>query len=251
MWAALAAQPGFAGSDFAAVRFAQVAGGVPALELLELWRSRGVVLQQAYGGTEMGPAVTGMPRDAVADRPTSCGRAVPYTQVRLVTADGTDAATGEVGEVWLNGPSITPGYWQKDGTIDPARTDDGWFRTGDAARMDAEGFYYLVDRIKEMYKSGGENVAPAEVERVLVTHPDVLDACVVGIPDPTWGEVGRAFVVVRPGTALTLDDLRAFCSERIARYKAPRSLVVLDELPRNTTGKVAKPALRAYVPRDE
>jgi fatty-acyl-CoA synthase len=249
MWAALAAQPEFAGADFTALQFAQVAGGVPAMDLLELWRSRGVVLQQAYGGTEMGPAVTGMPRDAVAGRPTSCGRAVPYTHVRLVSADGTDAAVGEVGEVWLNGPSVTPGYWRKDGTIDPGRTPDGWFRTGDAARMDADGFYYLVDRVKDMYKSGGENVAPAEVERVLVTHPDVLDACVIGIPDPTWGEVGRAFVVVRPGATLTLEAVRSFCTERIARYKAPRSLVLLDELPRNTTGKIAKPALRAYQPK--
>ena len=171
------------------------------------------MLQQAYGGTELGPAVTGMPRDAVADRPASCGRAVPYTHVRLVTADGDDAATGEVGEVWIKGPSVTPGYWRKDGPVEPARTDDGWFRTGDAARRDADGFYYLVDRVKDMYKSGGENVAPGRGRtRDSITHPDVLDVAVVGVPDPTWGEVGRAFVVVRPGTTVTLDELREFCA---------------------------------------
>jgi fatty-acyl-CoA synthase len=246
MWAALAAQPGFAGADFGALRFAQVAGGVPPRELLEQWSERGVVLQQAYGGTELGPAVTGMSRDAVAQRPTSCGRAVPFTHVRLVTPEGADAPVGEVGEVWIKGPSVTPGYWHRDGSIDRARTPDGWFRTGDAARMDSDGYYYLVDRVKDMYKSGGENVAPAEVERVITTHPDVVDVAVIGIPDPTWGEVGRAFVVVRPGATVTLEGVREFCAGRIARYKAPRSLVVVDDLPRNPTGKISKPALRAY-----
>ena len=246
MWAALSAQPGFAAADFSALRFAQVAGGVPPLELLEQWRDRGVVLQQAYGGTELGPAVTGMPRDAVPERPTSCGRAVPFTHVRLVTTEGEDVPAGEVGEVWLKGPSVTPGYWRSDGPVDTARTPDGWFRTGDAARMDDDGFYYLVDRVKDMYKSGGENVAPAEVERALTVHPDILDVAVIGIPDPTWGEVGRAFVVVRPGASITLDGLREFCAARIARYKAPRSLVIVDDLPRNPTGKISKPALRAY-----
>jgi fatty-acyl-CoA synthase len=246
MWASLTEQPDFASADFSALRFAEVAGGVPALALLETWRGRGIVLQQAYGGTELGPAVTGMPRAAVAGRPTSCGRAVPYTHVRLVASDGTDAPTGAVGEVWIKGPSVSPGYWRKDGTVDTARTEDGWFRTGDAAWRDEDGFHHLVDRLKDMYKSGGENVAPAEVERVLVTHPDVVDVAVIGVPDEKWGEIGRAFVVARTGTAITLDSLREHCAERIARYKAPRSLVVVDELPRNTTGKVSKAALRAY-----
>ena len=248
MWALLAEQPGFAAADFSAVRFAQVAGGVPTVALLETWRNRGIVLQQAYGGTELGPAVTTMPRDAVADRPASCGRAVPNTHVRLADIDGNDVGTDEVGEVWIKGPSVSPGYWRADGVVDAARTEDGWFRTGDAAYRDELGFYFLVDRVKDMYKSGGENVAPAEVERVLVTHPDVVDVAVVGIPDPKWGEIGRAFVVVREGATLTLEALREHCAERIARYKAPRSLVIVAELPRNTTGKISKPALRAYEP---
>jgi fatty-acyl-CoA synthase len=246
MWASLAAQPGFPAADFTVLRFAQVAGGVPSPELLARWAQRGVVLQQAYGGTELGPAVTGMPRDETMARPASCGHAVPHTHIRLVAPDGTDAAPGEVGEVWLNGPSVTPGYWRTDGTIDPARTADGWFRTGDAARVDDDGFYYLVDRVKDMYKSGGENVASAEVERVIIDYPDVLDVAVIGIPDDTWGEVGRAFVVLRPGSTITLEELRDYCGARLARYKSPRSLVILDHLPRNTTGKVSKPALRSY-----
>lgn len=246
MWSALAARPDFAAADFSVLQYAEVAGGVPPTELLATWADRGIVLQQAYGGTELGPAVTGMPRDAVASHPASCGRAVPHTHVRLVRSDGTDSPLGEVGEIWLKGPSVTPGYWKSDGTVDPGRTKDGWFCTGDAARMDADGFYYLVDRVKDMYKSGGENVAPAEVERAIIAHPDVLDVAVVGIPDATWGEVGRAFIVLRPGATLTLEELRDFCGTRIARYKAPRSLVIVDNLPRNSTGKVAKPALRAY-----
>lgn len=246
MWAMLAEQRAYTDGDFSCLRLAEVAGGVPSLALLAAWAKHDVVLQQAYGGTELGPAVTGMPREAVAERSTSCGRAVPFTHVRLVTPDGTSAETGEVGEVWIKGPSVTPGYWRKDGTADVARTEDGWFRTGDAAWQDEAGFYYLVDRVKEMYKSGGENVAPAEVEQILILHPGVVDVAVVGIPDPNWGEVGRAFVVARPGAELTLEALREHCAAHIARYKAPRSLVIVEELPRNSTGKISKPALRAY-----
>jgi fatty-acyl-CoA synthase len=251
MWQMLADAPSFATGDFSAMRFAQVAAGSPSPQLLARWTERGVTIRQAYGGTEMGPAVTSMPAEAVTGRPDSCGRAVPFTHVRLVGEDGADVHTGEVGEVWIKGPAVFPGYRRKDGSIDPARTPDGWFRTGDAAWRDAAGFLHLVDRIKDMYKSGGENVVPAEVERALASHPDVEDVAVVGVPDPTWGEVGRAFVVARPDTALTLEVLRAHCERTIARYKAPRSLVLLDHLPRNGTGKVVRAELRAHDPEGE
>lgn len=184
-----------------------------------------------------------MPRGAAEDRPASCGRPVPFTHVRLVTTEGVDAADGEVGEIWIKGPSVTPGYWRKD-PVQHGTFTDGWFRTGDAAYRDDEGFMYLVDRYKDMYKSGGENVSPAEVERVLAMHPAVADVAVIGVPDEKWGEVGQAFVVLVEGASVSLEELREFCSEHIARYKAPRRLVLLDSLPRNTTGKVQKNELR-------
>jgi fatty-acyl-CoA synthase len=243
MWLMLSEQPAYARGDFSVLRFAQVAGGVPSKDLLERWNAKGVVLRQAYGGTELGPAVTTMPADEVFNRPTSCGRAVPFTHIRLVGTDGADVIGTAVGEVWIKGPSVTPGYWRRDPRQDGSYVD-GWFRTGDAAWRDEDGFYYLVDRFKDMYKSGGENVAPAEVERVLATHPDIVDVAVIGVPDSKWGEVGKAFVVVRAGGAVTLEDVREHCARQIARYKAPHHLVVVSELPRNTTGKIVKSRLR-------
>jgi fatty-acyl-CoA synthase len=243
MWLMLSQQPAFVAGDFGSLRFAQVAGGVPSRELLDTWSAKGVLLRQAYGGTELGPAVTAMPADEVYNRPASCGRAVPFTNVRLVAPEGGDVADGEVGEVWIKGPSVTPGYWRRDSQRDGTFVD-GWFRTGDAAWRDPDGFYYLVDRFKDMYKSGGENVAPAEVERILAAHADIVDVAVVGVPDEKWGQVGKAFVVQREGAEITLTAVREFCAERIAKYKAPHHLVLVDNLPRNTTGKIVKSRLR-------
>jgi fatty-acyl-CoA synthase len=243
MWLMLSDESSFESADFSALHFAQVAGGLPALDLLATWRSKGVVLRAAYGGTELGPSVTTMPLSHAESHPTSCGRAVPCTHVRLVDDGGHDVPAGAVGEIWVKGPSVTPGYWRGSAEQDSSWVD-GWFRSGDAAYRDDDGFYYLVDRVKDMYKSGGENIAPAEVERVIATHPDVIDVAVIGIPDRRWGEVGRAYVVVRDGSVLTLEAVREHCSRSIARYKAPRSVVIVDELPRNSTGKIMRAALR-------
>jgi fatty-acyl-CoA synthase len=243
MWQMLSEQSAYAQGDFAMLRFAQVAGGVPTRELLDRWNAKGVLLRQAYGGTELGPAVTTMPADQVYNKPTSCGRAVPHTHIRLVGTEDVEVSGQAVGEVWIKGPSVTPGYWRRDPREDGSFVD-GWFRTGDAAWRDADGFYYLVDRFKDMYKSGGENVAPAEVERALASHPHIVDVAVIGVPDDKWGEVGKAFVVVRAGAVLTLEDVREHCTTQIAKYKAPHHLVIIDELPRNTTGKIVKARLR-------
>jgi fatty-acyl-CoA synthase len=141
----------------------------------------------------------------------------------------------------VKGPAITRGYIDRAPELDFA---DGWFRTGDVARVDDAGYYFIVDRLKDMYKSGGENVSSAEVEQVLAIHPDVRDVAVIGVHDDTWGEVGLAVVVPREGANLTLDNLRAVCDGRLARFKQPRRLELVDDLPRNVTGKVAKVALR-------
>ncbi len=244
MYQAMADEPEFARADFSRARHFVVAGGIATPELLRAWAGRGIALQPQYGGTEMGPMATALHDEAASlgkAAQGSTGRRAFHTDIRLVSAAGQDVPDGETGEIWLRGPSITPGYWRRG--REEFFTGE-WFRTGDAARRDRDGFYYLAGRTKEMYKSGGENVYPAEVENVLSTHPEVRDIAVVGVPDATWGEVGSAVVVPVPGARPTLEGLRAFAEGRLARYKMPRRLVLVDELPRNVTGKVSREALR-------
>jgi fatty-acyl-CoA synthase len=166
-----------------------------------------------------------------------------HGQIKIVREDGADAGDDEIGELWVRGEHITPGYWQKP-DITAAAFTDGWLHTGDAARRDSDGFYYIVDRWKDMYISGGENVYPAEVENVLYQIPAVAEACVIGVANERWGEVGRAVVVVKPDMSLSEDDVIAHCAANLARYKLPHSVVFTDALPRNATGKVHKPTLR-------
>lgn len=173
----------------------------------------------------------------------STGKPVLHTEVRLVSTDGKDAAPGEIGEIWAKGPNVTPGYWNQP-EITRASFTDGWLHTGDAAYTDDEGFYFIVDRWKDMYISGGENVYPAEIENILYQLPAIAEAAVIGVPDPTWGEVGRAFIVLKPGQSLTEAEIFAHCTANLARYKVPRSIVFTDALPRTATGKIHKPTLR-------
>jgi fatty-acyl-CoA synthase len=244
MYQAIADQPGFDAADLTHVRHLVVAGAIATPELIDLYAGRGLPLQPQYGGTEMGPMAFGLDDEANRldkARAGSSGRRAFHTDVRLVDSQGNEVPDGQTGEIWLRGPSVTIGYWRK--TRDDFFTGD-WFRTGDAARRDAEGFYYLAGRTKEMYKSGGENVYPAEVENVLSLHPDVADLAVVGVPDERWGEVGLAVVVPAPGAQPTLEDLHTFAAEKLARFKLPKSLVLVDDLPRNVTGKVSRDTLK-------
>jgi fatty-acyl-CoA synthase len=245
MYAAIAAQPGFASADLRHLRHLIVAGAIATPQLLRQWSDRGLPLQPQYGGTEMGPMAFALDQEAILQAKAelgSAGRAARHTEIRLVDPDGTDVPPGGTGEIWLRGPSVTVGYWDKP--RDEFFTD-GWFRTGDAARRDAEGFYYLAGRTKEMYKTGGENVYPAEVENVLSLHPTVADVAVVGVPDQDWGEVGLAVVVATSGATPTLTELTSWAGATLARYKLPKRLVLVGELPRNVTGKVNREELRA------
>jgi fatty-acyl-CoA synthase len=167
-----------------------------------------------------------------------------FTGVRCVRPDLTDVEPGEPGEVVIKGPNVTPGYWNAPQATASAFTDDGWFRSGDIAHVDDEGYFYIVDRVKDMFISGGENVYPAEVEGAIFEHPAVAEVAVVGVPDARWGEVGRAFVVTAPGAALDLAELRSFLATRLAKYKIPVYLDVVDDLPRTGSNKVQKARLR-------
>lgn len=236
--------PAFAAADFAAVRHLQIAGGVATQRLLDAWAAKGVALQTHYGGTEMGPAIAAMPKSWARSKAGSCGFPVRHTRLRLVSTDGADVVTGAIGEIWISGPSVSRGYFDKpDATA--ASFEGEWFRTGDAGVLDDDGFLYVVDRYKDMYKSGAENVYPAEVERVLATHPAVAEVAIIGVPDERWGQVGRAFVVTQSGASVSLAELVAHGERQIARYKLPKHLTLLDALPRNTTGKVQKQQLKA------
>jgi fatty-acyl-CoA synthase len=243
MYQAIADQPGFDAADLSGIRNAVVAGGLAPVPLLRRYAAKGVRLEAHYGGTEMGPSVLALhPSLPEKMEAGSVGRPVPYTSVRLVDGLGGDVPDGVEGEIWIKGPSVTPGYW---GMESADFFTDGWFRTGDVARRDADGFYYLVDRVKDMYKSGGENVYPAEVERLLLEHPSIAEVAIVGVRDEPWGEVGLAVVVAASGTSVTIETVTDAIGGRLARYKHPKHLAVVETLPRNVTGKVDKVALRA------
>jgi fatty-acyl-CoA synthase len=242
MYELIAATPEFAAGDYSRLHTAILAGGRLTESLQSTWAAKGVHFAPQYGGTETGPSVTHLPsRMQEQARAGSCGKRVLHVDIRLVDERGADVPTGQAGEIWLRGPAITRGYIGRDPALD---FTDGWFRTGDVARVDADGCYFLVDRIKDMYKSGGENVAPAEVEQVLAEHPGVAEVAVIGVAHPKWGEVGLAIVAPNRGAVPTLDQLRTLCDGRLARYKHPYRLELIDRMPRNVTGKIAKDELR-------
>jgi fatty-acyl-CoA synthase len=184
--------------------------------------------------TEVGVNCFTMTVEESFRKPGSIGRPMLFTEVKLEQMDG------EVGEMWIRGPHVSHGYWNNEAATRASYSEDGWFRTGDLARRDGDGFFYIAGRLKEMFISGGVNIYPAEIEAELVSHPDVSDAAVVAVPDETWGEVGVAFVV---GTA-SEDVLEHYLAQRIAKYKVPRRFVFVDALPRTPYGKVVKDELR-------
>ncbi len=229
--------------DWAALRMG--CGGAPLSEpLIQFYAERGGIVCNGFGMTETGPTVFLMDRQNAAHKIGSIGRAQMLTQVRL--AGVPDGETGE-GELQLKGPAITPGYFENPTASEQAFTQDGWLKTGDVGRRDIDGYYFIVDRIKDMYISGGENVYPAEVERVLATHPDILESAVIGIPDTKWGEVGAAFLMARPGQEIDTGALNAWCRTRLATYKVPTQFNVLDDFPRTAAGKIRKPDLRKLI----
>jgi fatty-acyl-CoA synthase len=239
----MAQHPSFDAADFSRLVICGVGGAPMPVPLLKVWEARGVALQQGYGMTETSPAVLTLDREDAARKAGSAGKPVLHTEVRIVRPDGSDADVGELGELWVKGPNITPGYWNRPDANASSFTD-GWLHTGDASRVDAEGFYYIVDRWKDMYISGGENVYPAEVENVLHQLTAIAEAAVIGIPDAQWGEVGMAIVAVKPGQSVTEAEIAAHCAANLARFKCPRLIRFVDALPRNATGKIHKPTLR-------
>ncbi len=242
--------PGFAAVDLSHVR-ELVSGGAPLPAwLVAAYRERGVPLRQGYGLTEVGVNCFAMTVEEAAARPGSIGKPLLFTEARLIAEDaedGEEVPVGEVGELLLRGPHVCRGYWNNPEATAAALDADGWFHTGDLARRDADGFFAIAGRKKDMIISGGVNVYPAEIEAELLQHPAVRDAAVVGVPHPTWGETGIAFVVSDEGDddPPSAAELTTFLEGRLARYKIPREILFVEALPRTAYGKVVKGELRA------
>jgi len=201
-----------------------------------------------YGLTETTGVVTFLPPQdhdvAGSPRMRSCGKPLSNAEIKVVDSDGIEVPTGHVGEVVVRSRQVMKGYWNlPEATATTIR--DGWLHTGDAGYTDADGYLYIHDRVKDMIISGGENIYPAEVESALYGHPAVADVAVIGVPDDRWGEAVKAIVVIEPGAGATAQDLIAYCRERIAHYKAPKSIDFAESLPRNASGKLLKRVLRA------
>lgn len=220
-------------------------GGAPCPDtLLDAWLDRGFNFRQGFGMTEVGPNCFSLPPSQTRRKRGSVGRPVLHGDAGIFDDGGRPLPPGAVGELWLRGPHAFAGYWRAPEETAAVLGDDGWVRTGDLARRDEDGFFWVAGRRKDMFISGGENVYPAEIENAILHLPGVAEVAVVAIPDPRWGEVGLAAVVPRPGSDLDVEAIRAHCAARLARFKVPKRIELVDDLPKNASGKVIKAAVR-------
>ena len=235
--------PDFDQFDLSSVR-SWASGGSPLpAALVRRYAEKGIIIQQGFGMTETGPTVFIISKKDAVRKAGSVGKPVLHTEVSIQDRQGSILGPNQVGELCIRGGNVTTGYWNRpEATREALR--DGWLHSGDAAKYDQEGFYTIVDRWKDMYISGGENVYPAEVESVIYQHPAVAEAAVIGVPHPRWQEVGKAVVVIKDGHSLNEEKLIEFCRGKIARYKIPRSAVFVESLPRTAAGKVLKRELQ-------
>lgn len=238
------ASPRFATADLSSLRFLTSGGAPLPIPLLHAYRAaHGVVFKQGFGMTEFGPGIFSLAAEEAERRAGSIGKPNYFIEARLVDDAGHDVPADDpdaVGELILKGPSACSGYFRNPEASRDAVDAAGWFHTGDLARRDADGFYYIAGRKKDMFISGGENVYPLEIERALYEHPAVAQCAVIGVADARWGEVGRAYVVRKPGAAATEAELIAHCAARLAKYKVPRSVRFVAALPMSAAGKILK-----------
>ena len=227
----------FGGSPFPAPAVADLRRRLPQVRLHDI-----------YGLSETHSPATMLLDEEFRRKPGSVGRPLPCMEACVVDDDGTPLRPGEPGELLLRGSLVTSGYYRDPEATAAAITADGWFRTGDVARADAEGYVYILDRKKDMINRGGNKIFSAELEEVLVAHPDIEDAAVVGVPDPIAFESVVAYLVLREGASLSSLEVRQWVVSRLADFAAPRQVHVLDEIPRNPTGKIDKAALRLQAP---
>ena len=249
IYQAISLHTDFATADLSRVRSWGCGGAPLPASLIEVFAKRSIRVCNGMGMTETGPTVFLMDTAHAEAKIGSVGKPQILSEVRLVDDDGDVIGVGEqAGELQIRGPGVTPGYWNNDAATKTAFTPDGWLKTGDVARRDADGYYYIVDRIKDMYISGGENVYPAEVEVVIYRFPGVLECAVLGISDEKWGEVGCAYILPRPGEDVDAEALRVFCRQNLAAYKVPKRIEIVQDFPRTAAGKIQKHVLRQRAP---
>ncbi|MCF0086225.1 MULTISPECIES: acyl-CoA synthetase [Streptomyces] len=251
MYDAMAAHPRWRDADLSSLRSVSCGGAPVPARTIETYLARGLAFSQGYGMTEASPGVLFLDREEATAKAGSAGVPHFFTDTRVTAPDGGPAAPGEKGEILVRGPNVMSGYWGRPADTAAAFTEDGWLRTGDVARTDEDGYAYIVDRVKDMFVSGGENVYPAEVEDALLGHPAVRECAVIGVPDAVWGEVGHAVVVLEPGADAGADgaEILGRLHGRLAKYKIPRTVAFVDALPRTASGKIVKSAVRrAHAP---
>jgi fatty-acyl-CoA synthase len=240
---ALLQHPGFGAEALLSVRLVMSGGAPLPASLVRQYHAAGVTLQQGFGMSEAAPSIATLPKELALAKAGSIGRAVFHLEARIVDETLNTLAADQVGELVLRGPNLLTGYWNRPEATREAFSG-GWFHTGDLARMDADGDLWIVDRKKDMFISGGENVYPAEVENLIYELPEAAEAAVIGVPDPRWGEVGMAVVVPKNPGKLSAEAVLAHLSGRLAKYKIPKRVVFAERLPRNAAGKVLKNILR-------
>jgi fatty-acyl-CoA synthase len=246
MYQMLTQAPNFKTADLSSLRFCTSGGAPLPVPLVEFYtREKGIRFKQGFGMTEYGPGLFALPPEDAIRKAGSIGRPNFFIDVRVVDEDNRPLGPDQPGELLLKGPSGCSGYWNNPAASAEVLDADGWFHTGDIVTYDEEWYFYVRDRKKDMFISGGENVYPVEIENVLYEHPAVHMCAVVGLPDPKWGEVGLACVVLKPGATATADALMAHMQGRLAKYKVPRRVELMEALPLSSMGKILKRDLRA------
>ncbi len=235
--------PDFSADAFRNVRMVMSGGAPLPVSLVNQYRDAGIVMQQGFGMSEAAPSIATLSKENALSKAGSIGRAVFHLEVRIVDDNMNDLPAGEAGELVMRGPNLMQGYWNRPEATEEAFAG-GWFHSGDLARMDSDGDLYIVERKKDMFISGGENVYPAEVENVIFELHEVSEAAVIGVKDEKWGEVGKAIVALKAGRTLTEEQIIEHLRARLAKYKIPRSVVFVEMLPRNAAGKVLKTVLQ-------
>lgn len=237
----LSQHPKFSSLKLGSIRSWGCGGAAISNELITMFLKQGASIRNGMGMTETGPTVFMMDEASVSKKIGSVGKPQLLAAVRIIDKDGNEVATGETGELCFAGPGVTPGYWQQEAASADVASESAWLKSGDLARVDADGYYYIVGRLKDMYISGGENVYAAEVERELAEHPDILEAAIVAIADEKWGEVGCAYVRPKAGRPLPVDEvIKRYCRERMAAYKVPKRFIAVEDFPRTAAGKIQK-----------
>lgn len=245
---AMKAHPKVETTDFSRIDSALCGAETVPTALVNYWMTRGVIIQEGYGMTETAAAGCLLAKADIPAKVGSAGKSLMHSTIRIVDDKGQTCPPNVPGEIWFKGLCVTPGYWRRD-DANEENFVDGWFRSGDIGRKDEDGFIYIDDRIKDMYISGGENVYPAEIENLLYQMPQIAEVAVIGVPDERFGETGCVVAVTKAGQTVSLDDINDHLRDKLAKFKCPAYLHMLEALPRNATGKVLKFELRKTIPK--